>query len=103
MDYKTDKFSLTDTPLERQLRSSVADLRTALYEMRADVDRVLDRIDNGQRVSSSMHPGKAIDASRVNGYAAIVDALLLLPWGDDYGMGDPEIADEIVKHAGRLS
>jgi hypothetical protein len=97
-DYDAD-----DTILERQLRETTVNLRNALHEVITDAERALARLDDGQRPTSSLFPGRAIDASKANGYAGMFDALLNLPWGHESIDGNPDRADEIVRTAGRRS
>lgn len=101
MVYVND-YDSADLPTERALREAVASLRQALREVAGDVERVLERLDKGQRPSSSMFPGRAVDATKANAYAAQMEALLALPWGEGHGIGNPERADEIVRTAGRV-
>lgn len=102
MLYPND-YDAVDTILERQLRETTVNLRAALYELRDEVDSRLERLDKGQRPTSSLFPGRVVDASKVNGYGGMLDALLNIPWGhDDFRrIADADRADEIIRTAGK--
>ena len=96
-------FDTNDTPMERELRRVTANLRSALRELISDAEYALNRMDEGQRPTASLYPGRVVDASKVNGYGAQFEALLNFPWGTVIRVGDADRADEIVRTAGKQS